>query len=176
MFSSFSLNTMSFALSPTRLARQGSDDRRILPSKGVPANVMNPDGLTLADAEELHSRKVKTSVMNIIPYLAVPKLLWDAVFFNPSKAAADREDFLHGERSYASAIQQERRKKNAQLKASTVPVFLGIPLWLLVDIIPALRNKDALSKIVVCSIPAVLTALGYGILENPKAQNFNEQL
>ncbi len=175
--SSATMNTKPHALSPSRMARQGADaSTKVLPSKGVPANVMNPNGLTLADAEELHSRKWKTSAVNILPWVALPKLAWDAVFFNPTKAAADREDFLHGDRSYASAIQQEKRKKNAQLKASAVPVVLGIPLWLLVDVVPALRSKDPLSKIAICSIPAVLTALGYGILENPKAKNFNEQL
>jgi hypothetical protein len=172
---SSNFSSQRLAARRSTLARQGSDDRSILPSKGLPANVTNPDGLTLPDAEELHSRKVKTSVMNMIPYIALPKLMWDAVFFNPSKAAAYREDFLHGERSYASAIQQEKRKKNAQIKASAVPVLLGIPLCLLVDVVPALRTKDPLSKLGICSTPAILTALGYGLIENPKAKDFNEQ-
>jgi hypothetical protein len=169
--SSATMNTKPHALSPSRMARQGSDaSTKVLPSKGVPANVMNPNGLTLADAEELHSRKWKTSALNIFPFIALPKLVWDAVFFNPSKAAADRDDFLHGERSYASAIQQEKRKKNAQLKASLLPVVLGVPLHF------AFENKSFLSKVMFASIPAILTALGYGLLENPKAKNFNEKL
>jgi hypothetical protein len=163
--STASSNFSSQRLSARRgtLARQGSESG-ILPSKGVPANVTNPNGLTLPDAEELHSRKVKTSVMNMIPFIALPKLVWDAVFFNPSKAAADREDFLHGERSYASAVQQEKRKKNAQIKASLIPATVGAAMLFIR--IPFIYSM----------IPSILTALGYGILENPKAKDFNEQL
>ena len=161
-------------LQPLRIQRQGKDST-ILPSRGVPANVMNPNGLTLDDAEELHSRKWKTSVMNIIPLIALPKLLWDAVFFNPSKAAADREDFLHGDRSYPSAIQQEERKKKAQIKASLIPAFAWIPLVALSKALPAFR-KIWHASFIVPMLPAILTALGYGLFENPKAKDFNEQL
>ncbi len=167
--SSATMNTKPHALSPSRMARQGADaSTKVLPSKGVPANVMNPNGLTLADAEELHSRKWKTSALNILPFIALPKLAWDAVFFNPSKAAADRDDFLHGERSYASAIQQEKRKKKDQLKASLIPAVFGAVTLITGTIwkIPFLLTF----------VPAILTSLGYGLLENPKAKNFDEQL
>ncbi len=154
-------------LQPLRIQRQGKDST-ILPSRGVPANVMNPNGLTLDDAEELHSRKWKTSVMNIIPLIALPKLLWDAVFFNPSKAAADREDFLHGERSYASAIEQEQRKKKDQLKASLIPAVFGA--------VALVTGKIWRMNFLLTLVPSILTALGYGLFENPKAKNFDEQL
>ena len=175
--SSATMNTKPHALSPSRMARQGADaSTKVLPSKGVPANVMNPNGLTLADAEELHIRKWKTSAVNILPFIALPKLAWDAVFFNPSKAAADRDDFLHGERSYASAIQQEKRKKNAQLKAGSIPVIGGILFYQIAKRIPYISKQGELAILAIGSIPAILTALGYVLLENPKAKNFNEQL
>jgi hypothetical protein len=158
------------------MLRQGANPQKLaLPASLIPANPTNPNGLTLADAEELHSRKWKTALMDVIPFVAPIKLVWDALFFNPSKAAVNREDFLHGERSYPSAILQEKRKKNAQLKAGVIPALLGISLELLIELIPALRNKDVLTRIAICSIPAVLTVLGYSLLENPKAKHFNEQ-
>jgi len=175
--SSATMNTKPHALSPSRMARQGSDaSTKVLPSKGVPANVMNPNGLTLADAEELHSRKWKTALMDVFPYIALPKLLWDAVFFNPSKAAVEREDFLHGDRSYASAIQQEKRKKNAQLKAGSIPVIGWILFYQIAKRIPYISKKGDLAILAIGSIPAILTTLGYVLLENPKAKNFNEKL
>ena len=163
--------TPIFPSTPRHGSQKGEDvSKKPLAPECVPANIMNPDGLSLADAEELHERKFKTSMVNLIPFIALPKMIWDALFFNPSKTATDREDFLHGERSYASAIQQEKRKKNAQLKASLLPVVIGVPLHF------AFENKSFLSKVMLASISAILTALGYGLLENPKAKNFNEKL
>jgi hypothetical protein len=154
--------------------REGKNPQNLaLPASLIPANPTNPNGLTLADAEELHSRKWKTALMDVIPFIAPFKLAWDALFFNPSKAAVNREDFLHGERSYASAILQEKRKKNAQLKAGVIPALLGSILFILGD--PIKTRIPNINPLLIQILPAVLTVLGYGLLENPKAKHFNEQ-
>lgn len=154
--------------------REGKNPQKLaLPASLIPANPSNPNGLTLADAEELHSRKWKTALMDVIPFVAPIKLAWDALFFNPSKAAVNREDFLHGERSYASAIMQEKRKKNAQLKASVIPALLGTLLLVLEN--PIKTRIPNINPLLIQGLPAVLTVLGYSLLENPKAKDFNEQ-
>jgi hypothetical protein len=154
--------------------REGKNPQKLaLPASLIPANPSNPNGLTLADAEELHSRKCTTALMDVIPVVAPIKLAWDALFFNPSKAAVNREDFLHGERSYASAILQEKRKKNAQLKASVIPALLGTLLLVLEN--PIKTRIPNINPLLIQGLPAVLTVLGYSLLENPKAKNFNEQ-
>jgi len=154
--------------------REGKNPQKLaLPASLIPANPTNPNGLTLADAEELHSRKWKTALIDMIPYVAPLKLAWDALFFNPSKAAINREDFLHGERSYSSAIMQEKRKKNAQLKASVIPALLGTFLFILRNSIKT--RIPQINPLLIESLPAVLTVLGYSLMENPKAKQFNEQ-
>ena len=154
--------------------REGKNPEKLaLPASLIPANPTKPNGLTLADAEELHKRKWKTALMDVIPVVAPVKLAWDALFFNPSKAAVNREDFLRGERSYSSAILQEKRKKNAQLKASVIPALLGTLLLVLKN--PIKTRIPNINPLLIQGLPAVLTVLGYVLLENPKAKHFNEQ-
>ena len=113
------------------------------------------------DRRELHDLKLKTSLFNLIPLLAPLKFLWDAAFFNPSKAAASRPDFLAGARSYSSAVVQERRKKNDQLKASLIPALAGLSLFILPT---SIKGRCIFSP--QRFVPAILVALGYGYLKS----------
>ena len=123
------------------------------------------------DRKALHDLKLKTALFNLIPLLAPIKFLWDAAFFNPSKAAASRPDFLAGTRSYSSAVVQEGRENNAQLKASLIPALAGLSLFILPTSIKG-RGMFSPQRF----IPAILVALGYGLFEKPEAPNFNQQL
>jgi hypothetical protein len=142
-----------------------ADDNLI--RRGTSANAPVSSG----DGQALHDLKLKTALFNLIPLLAPFKFLWDAAFFNPSKAAASRPDFLEGTRSYSSAVLQERREKNAQLKASLIPALAGLSLFILPTSIRG-RNMFSPQRF----IPAILVALGYGLFEKPDAPNFNQQL
>jgi hypothetical protein len=83
---------------------------------------MNPRQFTVADKTEIYKAKMGASAW--AAYFGFWKTGWDALFYNPQKAASKRLDVLEGKRSFQSGVALEKEKKKAQQKASLLPAII----------------------------------------------------
>ncbi|MCS6266702.1 MAG: hypothetical protein H2174_03955 [Vampirovibrio sp.] len=139
--------------------------------------------IKLADAEELHTAKVRASWWACIPFLSalvgipfIPTLFY--AVRSPQEQAAKREDERRGYRSLAEASEQEQAIKSAQVKATLLPcglVTLGIlgrgQLPFQRELTEPFRKMISINTLenLETWLPKVLEALSWGALAIPVA-------
>lgn len=103
---------------------------QVAPQRSMNRSV-SPEEFTLADKTAIHEAKIGASFWGA--YWGFWKTGWDALFYNPQKAASKRLDVLEGKRSFQSGVTLEKEKKKAQQKASLLPAAIVTMLSLILS-------------------------------------------
>jgi hypothetical protein len=143
---------------------QKADSSPNTPQPPVPTTT--PDQFRLADNTEIHKAKMGASAWAGV--FGFFKTGWDALFYDPKKAASKRKDVLNNERSFESAITLEKEKKVAQQKASILPASVYTALLIISYVIQAPAIKKCL--------PEFFTILKNGMKSNISSEEINRQL
>jgi hypothetical protein len=130
----------------------------------VPSTTTEP--LSLEDKKEIHNAKIGASAWAGV--FGFFKTGWDALFYDPKKAASKRKDVLNNERSFESAITLEKEKKVAQQKASILPASVYTALLIILLVIQAPAYKKYL--------PEQFKILKNGMKSNFSSEEINRQL